>query len=177
MKPFWMVAAACAVLVSACSKNEPDTAPTATSSPAAAQKMAVQKATTPTYPKVEISTNAGLFWFEPRLCLVMLEPGRSEISYMVEGAGQAPDGQPVYISISDDDGDPTTGPDLRINMGTDQPRKTPEVVWISSPYDAHAPAAKTTVQGKTLEVQSAVFKHRDESLTVQSPIRIDCTQR
>ena len=177
MKPLWMVAAACAVLVSACSKSEPEAAPSAASTPAAAPSAAAQKAGASAYPRVEIATDAGLYWFEPRLCMVMLEPGKSEVSYGVEGAGQGPDGQPVYISISDDDGDPTTGPDLRINMGTDQPFKTPEVVWISSPYDSQVPKAKATVQDKTVEVQGAVFKHRDKSLTVQGPVRMDCTRR
>ena len=177
MKTLWMVAAACAVLVSACSKSEPEAALSAPSTPATAQSAAAQKASAPAYPRVEIATDSGLYWFEPRLCMVMLEPGNTEVSYGVEGAGQGPDGQPVYISISDDDGDPTTGPDLRINIGTDQPFKTPEVVWISSPYDSQVPKAKATVQDKTVEVQGAVFKHRDKSLTVQGLIRMDCTRR
>ena len=173
MKPFWIVAAACAVLASACSKSEPDAAPTATSPAAAAQKALSQ-----TYPRVEIATDAGLFWFEPRLCTVGLEPGQSEVSYSIQGAGQTPDGQPVYISISDEDYDPTTGPELVLNVGTDQPYKTTEVSWISGPYNARIPAAKTTVQGKTLEVQGAVFTRTgEERLTTQGPIRIDCTRR
>ena len=186
MKPFWIVAAACAVWASACSKSEPDAAPTTTSSAtssapspaAAAAKIAAQKALAQTYPRVEIATDAGLFWFEPRLCTVGLEPGQSEVSYSIQGAGQTPDGQPVYASISDEDYDPTTGPELRLNVGTDQPYKTTEVSWISGPYNARLPAAKTTVQGKTLEVQGAVFtRSGEERLTTQGPIRIDCTQR
>ena len=182
MKPFWIFAAACAVLASACSKSEPDAAPAATSpasSPAAAAaKIAAQKALAQTYPRVEIATDAGLFWFEPRLCMVGLEPGKTEVSYVVEGAGQTPDGQPVYASISDEDYDPTTGPELVLNVGTDNPYKTTEVSWISGPYNARIPAAKTTVQGKTLEVQGAVFTRTgEERLTTQGPIRIDCTRR
>ena len=176
MKPLWIAAAACAVFATACSKTEPDAAPAATSTPAAAKQQPAQKANATTYPRVEIATNAGLFWFAPRLCFVVLEPGQSEVSYIVEGAGQAPDGQPVYVTISDDDYDPKTGPEMRINVGTDQPRKTPEVVWISSPYDAQVPKATTKIQGKTLEVQGAVFKRQDERLTVEGSIRVDCTR-
>ena len=177
MKPVWIVAAACAVLASACSKSEPDAAPAAPSAPAAAQKMAAPKASAQAYPRVEIATDAGLFWFEPRRCSIALEPGQTEVTYSVEGAGQAPDGQPVYIGISDEDYDPKTGPELRINVGTDQPRKTPEVVWISSPYDTRVAKATATVKGETLEVQSAVFMRQDERLTVQGAIRVDCTRR
>ncbi len=172
--------AACALLATACSKGEPEASPAAPSSPGAsaiAAKPAAIKSAAQTYPRVEIPTNAGLFWFEPRRCSVGLEPGQSEVSYSIEGAGQAPDGQPVYVSISDEDYDRATGPELRIKVGTDQPFKTPEVVWTSSPYETRVPAAKTTVQGKTLEVQGAVFMRQDERLTVQGPIRIDCSQR
>ena len=185
MKPFWIVAAACAVLASACSKSEPDAAPTTTSSApssapspaAAAAKIAAQKALAQPYPRVEIATDAGLFWFEPRLCMVALEPGQSEVSYVVEGAGQTPDGQPVYVSISDEDYDPTTGPELVLNVGTDKPFKTTKISWISNAYTG-LPAAKTTVQGKTLEVQGVVFTRSGEDrLTTQGLIRIDCTRR
>ena len=181
MKPLWMAAAACAVLASACSKSEPDAAPAVSSTAVSVQKQVgkqVEKAANAaTYPRVEIATNAGLFWFEPRLCLVMLEPGRTEVTYMIEGAGKDPENQPVYVSISDDDSDPTTGPDLRINIGTDQPRKTPEVAWIASPYETRVAKATATVNGKKVEVQSAVFTHRDELLTVDGSIRVDCTKR
>ena len=179
MKPLWtLAAAACAVLASACSQSEPDAAPAASSAPAAAEKAATQKAALPSYARVEIATDAGLFWFQPRRCSVALEPGQTEISYSIEGAGQAPDGQPVYVTIEDEDYNPATGPELRINVGTDQPRQTPEVVWIYNAYNAHVPGAKTTVQGETLQVQGAVFSRSGEDrLTTQAPIHIDCTQR
>lgn len=179
MKPLWtLAAAACAVLASACSPSEPEAAPVASSAPAAAEKAAPQKAALPSYARVDIATDAGLFWFQPRRCSVALEPGETEVSYSIEGAGQAPDGQPVYVSISDEDYNPTTGPELVLNVGTDQPYKTTEVSWISSPYNTRLPAAKTTVQGKTLEVQGAVFTRTgEERLATQAPIRIDCTQR
>lgn len=181
MKPLWMAAAACAVLVSACSKSEPEAAPMAPGAPAAAQKTAAQKASAPTYPRVAIDTDAGLFWFEPRRCSIAQEPGNSEVSYSIEGAGQSPDGQPIYVTVQDEDNNPAQGPELRINVGTDQPRKTPEVVWIANDGSADSlrvPAAKTTVQGATLEVQRVVFtRSGSDRLTAQGPVRIDCTQR
>lgn len=183
MKPLWMAMAACAVWTSGCSKSEPDTPPATPSAAAAAQPAAEKPAAAPQasasgYARVEIPTDAGLFWFQPRRCAVTLEPDQSEVSYSIEGAGQAPDGQPVYVTIEDEDYDPATGPELRINVGTDQPRKTPEGVWISNAYNAQVPGAKATVQDKTLQVQGAVFTRSGaERLTTQGPIRIDCTQR
>lgn len=185
MKPLWIALAACTVWTSGCSKSKPDepeappAAPAASGAPAAKQPAAAaRQAIVPGYARVEIPTDAGLFWFQPRLCLVGVEPGHSEVSYSIEGAGQAPDGQPVYVTIGDEDYDPATGPELRINVGTDQPRKTPEVVWISNAHNDQVPAAKTTVQGETLQVQGAVFTRGGaERLTTQGAIRIDCTQR
>lgn len=182
MKPLWMAVAACAAWASGCSKGEPEAPPAA---PAAAAQPAADKptaaaarASAPGYARVEIPADAGLFWFQPRRCDVTLEPGQSEVSYSVEGAGQAPDGQPVYVTIGDEDHNPDTGPELRINVGTDQPRKTPEVVWISNAYNAQVPTARTTVQGQTLQVQGAVITRSGaERLTTQGPIRIDCTRR
>lgn len=183
MKPLWMAVAACAVWTSGCSKNDPQAAPTAAAAAAAqpaAEKpaAAAPQANGSGYARVEIPTDAGLFWFQPRRCAVTLEPDQSEVSYSIEGAGQAPDGQPVYVTIVDEDYDPATAPELRINVGTDQPRKTPEVVWISNAYNAQVPGAKATVQGETLQVQGAVFtRSGTDRLTAQGPVRIDCTQR
>ena len=135
----------------------------------------------PHLPRVAIDTDAGLFWFEPRRCSIAQEPGNSEVSYSIEGAGQSPDGQPIYVTVQDEDNNPAQGPELRINVGTDQPRKTPEVVWIANDGSADSlrvPAAKTTVQGATLEVQRVVFtRSGSDRLTAQGPVRIDCTQR
>ena len=178
MKPLWMVAAACAVLVGACSRSEPDAVAAATSTPAAAQKtQAAQKNKAPAYPRVEIATNAGLFWFVPRRCSVGPDADSGVMSFSIEGAGQAPDGQPVYVTINDEDSDPAMEPSLRINVGTDKPLKTPEVVLISDTHNTRVPVATTTVQGETLEVRGAVFTRQDERLTTQGPIRIDCTRR
>lgn len=178
MKPLWIAVAACAVWTSGCSKSEPENPPVTPSAPTAQQPAAAARQTGAAgYARVEILTDAGLFWFQPRRCSVALEPGQSEVSYSVEGAGQAPDGQPVYVTIEDEDYDPDTGPEMRINVGTDQPRKTPEVVWISNAYNAHVAATKTIVQGETLQVQGAVFVHKDERLATQGTIHIDCTRR
>lgn len=182
MKALWMVATACAVLVSGCSRGEPEATPPAPGTPAAVpEKARSQQASSPQYAQVDITTDAGLFWFKPRRCQVGPDADSGVVAYSIEGAGQSPDGQPVYVTIEDEDDDPNNSPEVRINVGTDQPRKTPEVVWIANDGSASSlrvPPAKTTVQGQTLEVQGLVLTRSGEDrLTVQAPVRIDCTRR
>lgn len=186
MKPSWIaaVAAACALLASACSKTEPEMAPaspTAPSAPAMAAKQAAIKAAAQTYPRVEISTEAGLFWFEPRRCSVGPDADSGVVSYSIEGAGQSPDGQPVYVTLEDEDDDPAQGPEMRINVGTDQPLKTPEVVWIANDAGAHSlniPAAKATIEDKRVTVNGLVFtRSGTDRLAATSAIEVLCAKR
>ena len=181
MKPLWMAVAACVVLASACSKNEPEAIPAAPSTPAAQKQQAQPQAAHAPYAQVDIATGTGLFSFQPRRCQVGPDADSGMVAYSIEGAGQSPDGQPVYVTIEDEDGDPDNSPEVRINVGTDQPRKTTDVVWMANDGSANSlrvPPAKTTVQGRTLEVQGLVFTRSGEDrLTVQATVRIDCTQR
>lgn len=181
MKPLWMVAAACAVWASGCSKSESESAPAAPNAPAATKPNAARQASASAYARVDIATNAGLFWFQPRRCSVGQDADSGVMAYSIEGPGQTPDGQPIYVTVADEDGSEAHGPELRINVGTDQPRKTPELVWIANDGTANhlrTARAKATVEGETVTMQGVIFGNGgDERLTVQTPIRMDCTQR
>lgn len=180
MNPLWMAAAACAILASACSKADSETA-TTPSNAAIAAKQAAQTALAQTYPRVQIDTNAGQFWFEPRRCAVGPDADSGVLSYSIEGAGQSPDGQPVYVTLEDEDGDPAMGPEMRINVGTDKPLKTPEVVWIANDEAAHSlnvPAAKAAIDGKHVTIHGLVFtRSGSDRLTATSAVEVACAKR
>ena len=187
MKSLYMATAVVAggLLLSACSKNESETAPAAASKPVAAQshadaKKAAIKALAQTYPRVDIDTDAGLFWFEPRSCDIGRDAGSGLMHYRIEGAGKSPDGLPVFVTVSDESTDPTVGPDMRINVGTDKPNKTTEVSWISNRGMAHSmtvPRTKATIDNKRLTLQGVVFsRNGSDRLTVKAPFVVDCTQ-
>lgn len=185
MTPLYMAAAALAfsVLASACSKNEDDKAAAAASPSTAAQaqadaKKSALKSAAHTYPRVEVPTDAGLFWFEPRRCNIGPDPATGLTHYSIEGAGQSPDGIAVYVTLVDEDSDPNNSPEMRINVGTDQPMKTPEVVWISNDGTKDAlkvPATRVSIDQQRLKLEGVVFSRDGSSrMTVQAPIVVDC---
>lgn len=178
------VALACGLLASGCSKNEADAASAAASPPIAAQakteaKKTVLKAIAQTYPRVEIATDAGLFWFVPRRCSIGPDADSGLLHYSIEGAGQSPDGLAVYVTLVDEDSDPANSPEMRINVGTDQPFKTPEVVWISNDGMQAAlkvPAPQVSIDQQRLNLQGVVFSRNGSNrMTATAPIRVDCT--
>jgi|GEM_PF-4582016 len=130
--------------------------------------------------RVEIDTDQGLFWFEPRRCAVGQDPDSGVVEFSIEGAGQAPDGTPVYVTMEDEDGDPAFQPELRINVGTDQPRKTPDVVWAANEQTSRGlqvPATQGGVQGKQVTFEGVVFSRSGtDRLVAKAPIRVDCAQ-
>ncbi len=133
----------------------------------------------PAAAKLEIVTDAGTFLFVPARCLV--GPDDDVVSYMIDGPGSAPDGQPVFVEISGDDGGQTGGPDLRLNVGTDKPFQPGDPEWISNDGTAHAlgvapPTAQ--IQGTAVTLADVVFSTDGTTrLAVEAPIRIDCTAR
>ncbi|AVP56585.1 hypothetical protein C7H73_02090 [Pulveribacter suum] len=145
-----------------------------------AAKPAPAAATASDASRVQIDTDQGLFWFQPRLCTVGRDADSGAVSYNIEGAGQSPDGLPVYVTVEDEDSDPGHSPELRINVGTDQPRKTPEVVWSANAAAAaslQVPATRVVVQGKQVTLEGAVFtRNGSDRLVVRAPIRVDCSQ-
>lgn len=185
MSPMYLAAAAlaCSVLASACSKKEDDKAVAANStapSPVAdaKAKQAILKRAMPTYPRVEMTTDAGLFWFEPRRCNIGPDPGTGLTHFSIEGAGQSPDGLAIYFTLEDEDSDPNNSPEIRINVGTDQAMKTPEVVWISNDGTKAAlkvAATRVSIDQQRLTLAGVVFSRDGSSrMTVQAPILIDC---
>ncbi|WP_146139330.1 hypothetical protein [Simplicispira suum] len=180
MKSLW-IAAAFAVLAGACSKSESEAVAGAPNAPAAAQKTAAQRTSATSYPKIAIDTDAGLFWFEPRRCSVGPDADSGVLSFSMEGAGQSPDGQAVYVTLEDEDDNPEQGLEMRINVGTDQPFKTPEIVWIANDAVAHGlriPAAKPVIEGQRITIDGLVFtRGGHERLTAKAAIQIDCSRR
>ena len=173
-------AVTCGLLLSACSKGEPDAVPaTADQNPVEA-KTAAQESLARTYARVEIDTDAGLFWFEPRRCAIGPDADSGVMSYSIEGAGQSPDGQPIYVTVEDEDDDPSNSPEVRINVGTDQKFTTPEVVWVSNDQAAmglKVPATKATVDDKSVSLQGVVFsRNGSDRLETKAAIRVDCAQ-
>lgn len=129
------------------------------------------------YARVEIHTDAGQFWFQPRRCSVGPDADSGAMSYSVEGAGQSPEGEPIYVTVADEDNDPDSGPELRIHVGTDQPLKTPEVVWIANDHVAFAlktPATTIDIDGRHIRLAGTMFSYEDKRLAVDGPIQIDC---
>lgn len=185
----WMAAVLSLWLVAGCSRDEapsPQAAPAAapatvpTEQPAASSAPATATASASDESRVQIDTDQGLFWFQPRLCTVGLDADSGAVSYNIEGAGQSPDGLPVYVTVEDEDSDPAHSPELRINVGTDQPRKTPEVVWTANEAAAaslQVPATRVLVEGKRVTLEGVVFtRSGTDRLVVRAPIRVDCTQ-
>lgn len=173
MKSLWSgTALSVALLAGGCSVDR---------SPPSAQEEAVAKtgAAAPVErERVEIATLSGTFWFVPRRCNVGVDPDRGVTEFSIEGAGQAPDGQPIYVTAVDEDGDPHNSPEIRINVGTDRRMRTPDLVWIANDESAHSlrvPAARATVEGQTVTVTGAAFiGNGDDLLTVTAPIRFNC---
>ncbi len=130
--------------------------------------------------QVEIATDSGTFRFVPRRCDVGTDPDRGVVEYSIEGPGQAPDGQPIYVTAVDEDGDPHNSPEIRINVGTDQRLRTPDLVWIVNDESANSlrvPAARAKVEGQSVTVEGAVFiGNGDDRLSATAPIRFDCSR-
>lgn len=137
----------------------------------------VQPATAAT--RVEIVTDAGTFWFVPSSCFV--GPDNDLVTYMIGGPGSAPDGRPVFVEVSGDDGTATEGPDLRINVGTDKKFKPGDPQWITNDGMAHAlqvAPATGQIDGQVVTLTGVVFSTDSSTrLTVEAPIRIDCSGR
>jgi hypothetical protein len=166
--------AALALLAAGCANGEAD-APLAMGAldvadsvpPAAASPSA----------QVGIVTDAGTFWFAPSRCMV--GPDNDVVSYMISGAGSAPDGQPVFVEVAGDDGSQTDGPDLRINVGVDRAFKPGDPQWIANDGMAHAlgvAPATGQIDGQVVTLAGVVFSTDSSTrLTVEAPIRIDCS--
>lgn len=139
---------------------------------------ASEKAAAATYQRVVIDTDAGAFWFEPSRCSIYEEDGAP--MYAIAGPGKSPDGQPVYVTIEDEDGDPSTGADLRIHVGVDAPFKPGDPVWISNDGQSVSlgvRASQTEIDGKTLTSSGVMFgKDHGGQLEVNRPIRVDCNR-
>lgn len=190
MNPLWIAALATTVLASACSKTDAEAPAAATpaaeaASPAAAVQAPAQAAGKAAAKsagarRVVIETSAGAYWFDLARCSVGTEPGNTVPSYAIQGPGQAPDGQPVFVTVADEDANESTGPELRINVGTDQRLKTTDMTWISNDEMSHhlnVPAAKTRIQGDVVTIEHVVFgTGRDDRLAVNGPIQMDCSR-
>lgn len=126
MKLVWMsaVTVGVAMFLGGCSDS------TATAEPV--QKAESAAPQQPQMPRVEIDTEAGIFWFGAQRCHAGLDPDSGVAQFSVAGAGQAPDGQPIYVTLEDEDNDPSIGPEIHINVGVDQLFKTPELAWIGN---------------------------------------------
>lgn len=174
------VAIASILLGSGCAA-EPDSAVPPEQKPQTQEQrgaaVADQKAEMAKYQRVVIHGDDGAYWFEPTRCSIYEEDG-SQL-YAIAGAGKAPDGQPVYVTISDEDHDPETGADIRINVGVDAPMKHGDPAWISNDQQAialDARASKTEVDGKVLTIIDVVFGNDSGGkLEVGRPIRVDCS--
>ena len=166
--------AALAVLAGGCANDEAD-APMALGALDVADSVPSTAASPST--QIEIVTDAGTFRFAPSRCMV--GPDNDVVSYMIGGPGSAPDGQPVFVEVSGDDGSETEGPDLRINVGTDKAFKPGDPQWITNDGMAHslnvAPAT-AQIDGQVVTLAGVVFSTDGTTrLTVEAPIHIDCS--
>lgn len=130
------------------------------------------------YQRVVLDTDAGGFWFEPARCSIYQEDGVP--MYDIAGAGKSPDGQPIYVTMEDEDGDASTGADIRIHVGVDAAFKHGDPVWISNDQQSHAlrvDASQTDIDGQTLITSGVMFgKDHGGQLEVTRPIRVDCNR-
>lgn len=145
---------------------------------AQAHLAARQQAATVKYPRVDIATDAGAFWFEPSRCSIYEENGHQ--LYDIAGPGQAPDGQPVFVTIGDEDHSTDTGADVRIHVGVDAPFKHGDPAWISNDGQANAlrvAKSQTAIDGEVITISGVVFgKDHGGQLVVEGPIRVDCNR-
>ncbi len=140
------------------------------------QATAKQQPAAITYKRVEFDTDAGPFFFDPSSCSIHQEDGSP--AYSIHGRGLAPDKRLVFVTMEGEDGDPSTGLDMRIHVGVGEPFKHGDPVWISNDQQSlslKVPASQTGIEGDVVTANGVVFgKDQEGQLVVTSPIRVDC---
>ncbi|MEO6171338.1 MAG: hypothetical protein ABIO84_10455 [Lysobacter sp.] len=164
------IVVASSLLAGGCSGESPSAVPEAAHRAAKKEVEAIR------YKRVTFDTDAGTFWFQPSVCSVHEEDGSP--AYNVGGPGQSPDGQPVFVSMGDEDGDPSTGIDVRIHVGVDVPNRSGDPDWISNDHQSVSsgvPKSQTVIEGKVVSATGVMFgKDYGGELVVDGTIRVDC---
>ena len=164
---------ACALVVASILVTSACTGESQSAVSEAAHLAAKKKVEALRYKRVAFDTDAGAFWFEPATCLIMEENG--SLSYDINGPGQSPDGQAVYVSMG---GHPSAGVEMGISVGVDVPYKRGDPKWNSNDYQSVAlgvAKSQVDIEGRVVTSTGVVFgKDYGGQLVVNGPIRVDC---